>query len=167
MTKAIALTHGFSAIVDDDVFEELNQHRWAASGNGTGRLYAVRRTRVPGGKLRYIRMHRAICGDTVGIDVDHINGNSLDNRRSNLRAATRSQNIANHAGPSQSASGFWGVYRSQRHPAGWKANIRINNKKLHLGYFADLEEAARVRDRAALEAWGEFATLNFPDEVAS
>ncbi len=84
------------AIVDDDIFDELNAYRWKAKPNGnvTG-VYAVRNVWRDGGGTRTIRMHRVILGYDGALDVDHINHCTLDNRRDNLRAVTRSVNIAN------------------------------------------------------------------------
>lgn len=110
-----------------------------------------------------IYMHRLLLGFPV-TTVDHKNNDGLDNRRENLRVATRSQNNANRG--TTSSTGYRGVYFHQR-MGKFAANIanpsiRVGSKCAHLGYFASAEEAARAYDRAASERWGEFARLNFP-----
>lgn len=83
------------AIVDDDMFDELNRHAWKAKPNGSeNNVYAVRNV-IEGGKWRTVRMHRVVLGYDGPLDVDHINRNSLDNRIRNLRVTTRSENILN------------------------------------------------------------------------
>ncbi len=93
--------------------------------------------------------------------ADHINTDSLDNRRANLRLATHSQNSCNsRRDKSKTLSRFRGVSFSKR-KGKWFAAIRINGKKTWLGYFNDEEDAARAYDHAARKYHGEFAMLNF------
>lgn len=99
--------------------------------------------------------------------VDHINGDGLDNRRSNLREANAAQNAANAGLRSDSVSGFKGVYPNTAGGLPWKAEIRANGKRRYLGIFGDPATAARAYDAAAREAFGEFARLNFPQENAA
>lgn len=101
MTRLIKLSgkhavgdHQF-ALVDDDMFDELNKYAWKAKPNGgANNVYAIRTTKV-NGKTRDVRMHRVVLGYDGPLDIDHINHNSLDNRRANLRVATRSTNMRN------------------------------------------------------------------------
>jgi len=88
---------------------------------------------------------------------DHRNGNRLDNRRDNLRPATRSQNNANRCG--WSSTGFKGVKRQGRR---FVARLMANKHPIHIGSFDTAEDAAKAHDRAALEHFGEYARLNFP-----
>ena len=165
--KQIPLTRGLFATVDDEDFESLSKHRWFAV-SGRGLFYAVRTVRA-GRSKKTIRMHRELLGMPPGLLVcDHRNGNSLDNRRENLRCATVSQNAQNTTSShNQKRGGFKGV----RHRHGkWSAQYTVPNpaggrgRIRHLGYFATAEEAARAYDAAAVRAYGEFASLNFPEK---
>lgn len=151
----IPLTKGLVAIVDPED-AELATLNWCASNTGK-RWYALRQENG----VR-IYLHRAIMG-LDGPRVDHIDGNGLNNRRSNLRHATNSQNLANAGKRRHNTSGFKGVmwYAPSNK---WRAEIRFNNRSTHLGYFGSAEAAARAYDMAALELHGEFAHLNFPTD---
>jgi len=110
-------------------------------------------------------MHHEILGKIPGLEVDHINGDRRDNRRSNLRFVTKAQNQMNRVAVS-SASGFKGVARNKK---GWAASInkRVGGVKAryHLGTFKTPEEAASAYDRAAAELFGEFAKTNAAIEL--
>lgn len=103
-------------------------------------------------------MHRAIMGGLA----DHKNGDTLDNRRSNLRQATAQQNTWNRARASNNTSGFKGVC-PRKDRGTWLAAIRYNEKLKKLGTFHSKEAAAMAYDRAARALFGEFAALNFPN----
>lgn len=109
-------------------------------------------------------LHRFLmgCHSGDGILIDHINGNTLDNRRSNLRRATRGQNNSNSI-KCRGTSRFKGVYWYKRH-AKWHAQIKCDSRRFHLGYFSIEEDAARAYDETARRLYGEFACLNYPRE---
>ena len=149
MTKRIPLTRGKFALVSDEDFNTLSQYRWYCSAKN----YAVRSVARNTGPLF---MHRVIMDAPDGLEVDHINGDKLDNRRDNLRHATSSQNKAN-VGP------FSGKYKGvDRKGRKWRAQIRVNGKKTHLGLYSHAIQAAMAYDSIAFAQWGEFAYLNFP-----
>ncbi len=156
--KVIEITRGLSAIVDDEDYDLVAHRRWQAKPavrqvEGKTAWYAQAQF-----DRRTVFMHRLILGAEKGQEVDHINGNGLDNRRANLRFCNRSQNSANtRRDPPK--SGFRGVYSDKRL---WAARISINGRRRSLGMFEDPADAARAYDAAAKEAFGEFATLNFP-----
>jgi len=108
-----------------------------------------------------IYMHRLLLGQPIGLQVDHRNGNRLDNRRCNLRLASATQNAANSGPKPSNRSGFRGVSWFPRDRR-WTVHIKVNGRAKNLGYFDDPVEAARVYDAAAVAAHGEFARLNFP-----
>ncbi len=142
---------GGSVLVDVDDLSLLAGYRWRVFNDGRGHIYARAYA-----DSKTIRMHRMILGTPSGYETDHINGDGLDNRRANLRVATRTQNGSNRHSWS-SKSGFKCVYaRGSR----WYA--QIGKERKNLGSFATAEDAARAYDRAALARYGEFAALNFP-----
>ncbi len=106
-------------------------------------------------------MHRVIKGAKAGQSVDHVNGNGLDNRRSNLRLCAHAENLRNRKIHKNNKSGFKGV-RKRKESSLWRAEIRSNHKFYFLGNFHSAEEAAHAYDAAALKLHGEFARLNFP-----
>lgn len=104
-------------------------------------------------------MHQLVLLVAAPLTVDHANLNRLDNRRSNLRPATRAQQQQNRGPQSNSRSGLKGVSWHRQHRR-WRATIRLDGRHVHLGLFDDPTEAARAYDVAALSAWGEFARTN-------
>lgn len=104
-------------------------------------------------------LHRVIMNAPPGVQVDHINGDTLDNRRCNLRLCTHKENGHNRK-LQGGTSKFKGVTWHKRDRK-WQAGIRHNGKQIHLGYFNDDVEAARAYDRAARKYFGEFARVNF------
>jgi hypothetical protein len=155
MTRKIELSNGLNALVDDDMYEYLSNWNWYFD-----RGYARRMSTKDEGKRRVIHMHRVILQPKKGLDIDHINGNRLDNRRINLRYATRSQNNMNRfARCVTSKSPYKGVcWRA--HAKRWKAYIKINKTQIHIGYFTTAEKAAKAYNKAAIKYFGEFANLN-------
>jgi hypothetical protein len=154
--KEIKLTKGMVTLVDEVDFDYLNQSKWCVH-RSHATFYAHRRLH---GKL--ISMHRVIL-ERMGFknfeQVDHINGNKLDNRRSNLRPATESQNQWNRTKLVNNKSGYKGVHWNKDRSK-WRASIRFNRHLYHLGYFTDPIEAAKAYNDAAIEYHGEFAKLN-------
>lgn len=159
--KCIKLTKNKSAIVDDECYNELNKWRWHCDGRG----YAARTEHngYDNGKrvTQSIKMHRQILRASKGVFVDHINGDKLDNRRSNLRFATTAQNNRNSKTPAHNSSGYKGVYEDKRNLKNkWQAYITVDNKKIHLGYFYTKEDAAKKYNDVAKELFGEYARVN-------
>lgn len=150
----IELSRGLKALVSEEDYEELAMRSWSANTAG----YAV--SKSAHGEVEY--MHRVIVGAPHGESVDHINGVKWDNRRTNLRLATMSQNLANTKARSNSQSGLKGVYFFKRDGT-WQAQITVNYKKIHLGYFETPQQAADAYDEAAKQYFGSFARLNKQD----
>jgi hypothetical protein len=117
-------------------------------------VYAVRYSRP-----RSLYLHQLLVAVGPDQQVDHRNHDGLDNRRSNLRISTRSQNQANRRIPRNNTSGFKGVSWDRTNRK-WQANITINNRQIKLGRYIDAVDAAVAYNAAAIEAWGEFALLN-------
>lgn len=152
MAKKIPLSKNKFAIVDDDDFQILSVLRWHVHKKEKDRYhYAVSST----GK----KMHRVIMGAGPNDIVDHINLDGLDNRRSNLRVCTKSENCRNQAVRKDNTSGFKGVHlRCGK----WRVQIRYEGKYQNIGTFSDKIEAARAYDAAAKKHHGPYARLNFP-----
>ena len=152
---------GRVALVDEEDYDLVMQYRWHIFEIARrGRLhgpYATARIKCEDGSWRDAWMHTLLTGWPL---TDHVDGNGLNNHRSNLRAATNAQNVRNGR-PRGGTSQFKGVtwYRARRK---WHAAIMLNGKRHHLGYFTDEVEAARAYDAAAVRLHGEFARLNFP-----
>ncbi len=154
--KKIKLTQGKFAIVDDQDYEWLNQWNWFYGGAG----YAIRNITNENGRT-ILRMHRLILNVPKGMDTDHINFNRLDNRRENLRIATRSQNLYNKVKPRSNTSGFKGVgIRKESKTKPYIAFLSTERKRIYLGYHKTAREAAIAYNKAALKYFGEFARLN-------
>lgn len=155
-TQVLKLTKGRVALVDAADYAELSKWKWSFHCGG----YAVRGERRDG-RSRAILMHRQILAAPAGVQVDHRNGDKLDNRRSNIRLASNAENGWNTNRRQHNRSGFKGVTwvpgRRRKH---WCAEIRTNGRRIHLGYFSDLHEAAAVYDAAALRLHGDFAATN-------
>ncbi len=156
--KKIPLTRGQFALVDDEDFGWLNQWHWCAhrNRNPNGNLYAV-------GKLG--SMHRVIMKAKPKQILDHKNRNSLDNRRINLRFCTFSQNHQNKISKRKSTSKYKGVswFKPTKK---WCVHICLKRDKC-IGYFDNEADAAKAYDKKAIELFGEFALLNFPNEVTN
>jgi len=160
--KLIKLTQGMSAMVDDDLFEELNKTKWYAFRNNGGNFYA--RTGITvGGKHKNVSMHRYILGVTnPKIDVDHRDMNGLNNTRENIRQCTRSQNSTNKL-PIKHSSIYKGVFASTG-TGKFRARITVNKRPISLGTFANEIDAAKRYDSFASDIFGEFACLNLPNQ---
>jgi len=156
----VPLTRKKVALVDAIDYERVSRHKWCAYRTGNV-WYAQCRTHS-----RTIRMHQFIMNPPKGMVVDHANGNGLDNRRDNLRLCTQLENAWNHGRrkPEGAGSQYIGVYPCQRPPGKWCIRVQRDGQVTNLSPFDTPEEAARVRDRKALELHGEYAWLNFPEE---
>lgn len=157
--KKIKLNHRFFAIVDDDLFDKLNTHKWGIQKAGDN-AYAFRTE-----NHSRIYMHRYILGVKDGTThIDHANGDGLDNRRENLRVChTRITNHWNKKKPKLNrvqTSKYKGVRLFEGKY--WYAQIYCSGKQTHLGKFNTEKEAAKAYDAAARLRFGAFACTNFP-----
>lgn len=162
------------ALVDDEDYPRVSKRKWGMSPQ---QQYAYRKDvayREHDGTSYYVMvtMHRFLMAAPDGKDVDHINGNRLDNRRANLRLCTRSENLCNRPAldvymgnrPSSQYKGVTSCPQNKTNP--WRANISVNNVATYLGCFPTEEDAARAYNAAAHEAHGEFARLNQVEDAA-
>lgn len=169
-TTTIELGRGLSAVIDAEDFERpiachltrgrivtlvIAQQSWHACGDKW--TYAFTNVR---GSTSKVSMHRLIAGALPGQHADHINGDTLDNRRANLRVCSNRENLGNQQ-KRAGASRFKGV--SPRPDGTFRAQICCDGRKMNLGNWPTEEDAARAYDVAARQHFGEFARLNFQD----
>ena len=159
--RLIRLTKGKFAIVDGDDYYGLAKHTWFAVSNDN-KWYAIRPEQPEkDGRLQGVRMHRELMGSPKGMYVDHINGNGLDNRRANIRIATKQQNCWNRKKRRGNCSSrFKGVSLNKK-TGKWTASIFCDGQSFYIGLFSDEEAAARAYDAKARELYGEYAWQNF------
>ena len=156
--KEIQLTQGKVALVDDEDFEYLNQWKWFPNNLKHG-FYAVRMNPTLDNKKNTISMHRFIMNVPLNMTVDHINRNTLDNRKINLRICTMAENLRNKNIYKNNTSKYKGVYY-HKIVKKWLVRISVNNKRIHIGYFLNPIEGAKAYNEAAIKYHGEFANLN-------
>lgn len=151
-TICVVLSKGMFSLIDAQDAWVLNGSKWVASQSGT-RFYAARGK----GKNREY-LHRLIAKAATGQLVDHIDGNTLNNCRSNLRICSQRQNVRN--GKKRSAKNPYKGLIWTPHCNKWSARITVDYKSIHLGVFEDPKDAARAYNAAAIKHFGEFARLN-------
>lgn len=145
---------GANILVDKVFLPMLSKYHWNFNGE-----YATTKIK---GKTAY--MHRLILGTPIGYETDHINRNTLDNRIINLRIVPTRSNSINRPAPKHNKSGYKGVslawIRARDNGKKWVAGIMVNRKRLYLGYFDDIKDAALAYNNAAVKYFGEYAYLN-------
>lgn len=154
---------GKSVVIARQWLDEVSKYTWRAVP-GVNTTYAYTQITIGDGEQTSLAMHDLIMRPPKGMKVDHIDGDGLNNEPSNLRVVTHSQNMMNRRPNRNSSSKYKGVSWDKRHQK-WKAKIRYNNKIIHLGSYDDEETPARVYDVFAIKYHGEYARLNFPDDV--
>jgi hypothetical protein len=151
--KKIKLTKGKFALVDDEDFEYLNQWRWNVSTSGYARRLQYIKSSGYGNKdytTVIVTMHRLINQTPDELFTDHINQNKLDNRKSNLRTVTKSQNGINRGKNKNNKSGYKGIYWDTWSEK-WRAEIMTNSERIRLGRFVNIKDAVSVRKQAELK----------------
>jgi hypothetical protein len=159
----IPLSQGKIAIIDAEDASEVLRYKWCTYKKANT-FYAATNIQKEDGKQTTLLMHRLILNPPPKSQVDHRNGNGLDNRRSNLRIPDNaaSQQQQNSGLRSNNTSGFKGVYW-RKDCRKWRAQITLHGCKKHLGYFETKEEAAIAYDKAAQELFGQFARTKITD----
>ena len=166
----IELTKNKFAVIDDEDFEFISKFNWSYS-NGYARAVKYGDERKKDGHLKQIvfKMHRLVINAPYGMDVDHKNGDKLDNKKSNLRVCSHSENMNNQKKRTDNTSGYKGVailkyaYKNGKRylrNKPWLSYITNNKKREYLGYFLTAREAAITYNKRAEELHGEFANLN-------
>lgn len=147
----LPLTNGGYALCSEDDFDALSKHKWFHVMDGN-QIYAAR----SGSSGKLIRMHSEVVGY---LGADHKNGDGLDNRRCNLRAATVQQNQMNRGKFTAAYSTFKGVTWHKRDRR-WISRIKVNGIRIQLGSFVNEIDAAKAYNNAAKNHFGEFARVN-------
>jgi hypothetical protein len=140
--------------VDDVDFNTLIKFKWYFRKDGY-----VRRQERSNGKIKEITMHRQLMQVADNLFVDHINGNKLDNRRSNLRICTKAENVRNKVKSSKNTSGYKGIWWHKQNKK-WIAEIGVDGKKISLGSYVSIIDAVKAYNKAALKYHKKFAKLN-------
>jgi hypothetical protein len=160
--RRIPLGDGLFTILEPQDYYLAGNFHWVAKKNRQC-IYVYRFINSPGRKTKMVLLHRMIMNSAGRLLVDHKNGDTLDNRRANLRLATRAQNAWNtRRDKSKTSSQFIGVTFDKNRGL-WAPRIRYQGKRIYLGRFKNEIDAARAYDEAARKYHGEFALLNFSD----
>lgn len=166
MDYFIELTQGKHTLVDYDDYVKFNVYKWHTSHNGLGKdlHYACRNEKV-NGKIVYKALHREIMNVSDNRIVDHINGNTLDNRKENLRICSKKENSYNQTKSKNNKSGYKGVveYSDNKDKIPYyKVFITVDRKQMYLGSSKSKICAALIYDEFSLCVHGKYAKLNFP-----
>lgn len=157
--KKVRVSNTF-ALVDDQGYELVSRYTWQLWKGPQRSVYAVTSASLVSDWSSYCRMHWLIMGSK---SIDHKDGNGLNNRRDNLRLATKPQNAANSIKRQKASSRYKGVTWSSANGK-WKAQIMKDRKNISLGNFTSETEAAKAYDGKTKQLFGEYARLNFPEE---
>ena len=158
--KEIVLTRSLITLVDDDDYEKFKFLRWYASydDRGDGFIAAHNVTNSDGSR-KTLYLHREVMGLVKGEEVDHINRNTLDNRKENLRRCTHAQNMMNRRVYKNNKSGYKGVSWHEKKKK-FGAAIKANKKKYFLGYFDTAKDAAIAYNEGSKRLHGDFGSPN-------
>lgn len=153
----IELTQGLYSVIDKEDLKRISNHSWCIQKNGKqGKIYAASRI-----NKKLILLHRFILNITDRkVAVDHINGNTLDNRKENLRICSWSENLRNSNKHKDSKSLYKGIFYNKLNK-NWRSRIFKDGKSYEIGSFKTDIEAAQAYDSKAIELFGKFAKLNF------
>lgn len=159
----ILLQNGMHTIIDDEDYEKISQYHWYAKTNKNGRVDVACSFYNKNCKQKTLRLHRVILSAPDKILVDHINGNTLDNRKCNLRLCNNSQNCKNRKSitKNKNSSKYKGVFRWRNK---WKAQIRTDDGLKFLGCYLIEEDAAHAYNIASIQYHKEFSALNILPE---
>jgi len=153
--RLLRLKNGEFTKVDPEDFDYISKFLWRKHKSG----YAIRSVRIKG-VLQDIFLHRIINKTPKGYFTDHINGNRLDNRKLNLRTATRQENNQNSKKSAKKHTSKYKGVHFRKDIDKWRSDITLNRKTIFIGHFGDERDAALAYDNAAKKYFGEFAKTN-------
>jgi hypothetical protein len=162
--RLIRLAQPKYAKVDPADYKRLRKYEWFASAKAGNCFYAKRHTTNGKTKQKLLYMHQEIIEVPQGMVTDHINHDSMDNRKANLRPATHAQNTCHRRKRSDAKTSKYKGVSWKKNKRKWQAQIGFQKKDIYLGYFRDEIDAAKAYDRAAMKYHKEFAVLNFPSD---
>ena len=142
--------------IDDEDYEKVSKYKWSILKNKFNKVYACRQYKY-NGKLVRVFLHRIIMNVVTNEKIDHIDGDSLNNQKINLRKCTNIENTYNQKTSVRNTSGYKGVHWNKNK---WRVVIQKDRKKYYFGVFEDIEEAKTVYNSKAKELFGNFAELN-------
>ena len=157
MTTSISLPGALLAIIDEGDAALVSRFQWKTMQRPNGRIYVFSTQKS---RPVTVYLHRIIVDAPPGMDVDHINHNTLDNRRSNLRIASRSLNNMNRAKLGDNKNGFHGVMKTRT--GKYLSRVQLGRRVFFTKSVSTPERAARDRDELAVRLYGDLITLNFP-----
>lgn len=157
--REISLKNGRIAIIDDEDYEIVSQYRWYLL-KGKNTEYACHKKTENAISLPTILMHRLVMNAPKGSQIDHINGDGLDNRKCNLRFCSHQENSRNSPKNWRGTSKYKGVGLCKRRKK-WRARIKLNNKQVEIGCYNTEIEAATAYNMVALANFRQFARLNY------
>lgn len=155
--REIEITQGRKVKVTKEDHRLVSQYNWSFSAS-TG--YAVRKGRKGCNEPGTVHMHRFIMGAVPGIQIDHINGDKLDNRRSNLRNADVQKNAFNRKKPNVKCTSKYKGVLKRKNSKSWEARIKLNGKSIYLGSYSNEIDAAKAYNEGANKYFGEYARFN-------
>lgn len=150
-----------SFVIDSSDFQLVSKYTWFKGKRGYPTAHYSRKLKA---SSRTFTLHRLLFGFPESGDIDHIDGNKMNNRRENMRLCSHQQNMFNQKKRCTNSTGYTGVSFSKSAKK-YEAYIHHNGKKKNLGLYRTAVEAAIARDKAALEYFGEYARLNLPMDV--
>jgi len=162
MTVEVPFTQGKVAFIDDADADLVSSYKWYAVLSD--RTWYARTTITAEGKRRGLYMHRLIMGQPLGLQVDHIDRDGLNNRRDNLRLATNAQNRTNQRINAKNTSGYRGVHWSKQAKK-WMAQTEHLGKHIHFGCYDNPVDAAKAYDKGMRAIHGPHCHSNFPEEA--
>ena len=162
--RRIYLGEGFWTILDEKDYYRYGHIKWCLGGNRKI-AYAIGGIKNKKGEFKIVYLHRVIMKSPKGKVVDHKNGKSLDNRRANLRNATYAQNSSNKRKRKSKTTSRYIRVSFEKNQNRWAVKIKSKGKSYWVGSYKTEIEAARASDKAARKYHGEFARLNFPEDV--